>query len=339
MGTVYRAADSQTGNEVALKIISRDLALDPELIERFKREAEALRQLQHPNIVGFGDAFQHGEQYVIAMEYVPGGSLHDLIKQGPLPIDRARQIALDLCDALIRAHRLNIIHRDIKPENVLLAADGTPKLTDFGVARLVSEGNRLTGTGTQVGTPFYMSPEAWEGKPLDAQADIWSLGIVLYEMLSGEVPFGGETLVVVMNKVLTTPLPELKTKRADVPEGLTKIVAGMLARDKAVRYQTMREVAADIERGQTARPLSGTKPAEAKSQTKPTQWLPMGVGLGAIAVLVALAMWLSGQFQQAQTNMQQLAETAQAVATAANAHQISVRLQHNYRSPPKHGLQ
>lgn len=171
MGTVYRAADSQTNQEVAIKVISRDLSLNPEMMERFRREGEALQQLRHPNIVSFVDAFQHEEQYVIVMEYVGGGSLHELIKQGPLPINRARQIALELCDALIRTHRLNILHRDIKPENVLLADDGTPKLTDFGVAKLMSQATRLTGAGTQIGTPYYMCPEAWEGRLLNAQVD------------------------------------------------------------------------------------------------------------------------------------------------------------------------
>jgi serine/threonine protein kinase len=191
MGMVYRADDKQTGQAVAVKVIARDLAFEPDMLERFRREGEALRQLRHPNIVGFVDMFQHEEQQVIIMEYVPGGSLFQLIKQGPVPLDRARSIALELCDALTRAHHLNIIHRDIKPENVLLAEDVTPRLTDFGVARLIGEGTRLTGTGTQVGTPYYMSPEAWQGQHLDGQTDIWSLGVVLFEMLAGQVPFGG----------------------------------------------------------------------------------------------------------------------------------------------------
>src|SRR5262245_43303711 len=154
MGTVYRATDTQGGQEVALKIISGELVVDPDMLERFKREGEALRQLKHPNIVGFIDAFEHSEHYVIVMEYMTGGSLHELISKGPLPIDRARQITLDLCDALIRAHRLNIIHRDLKPENILLAEDGTPKLADFGVARL-SEGTRMTRSGMQAGPAYY----------------------------------------------------------------------------------------------------------------------------------------------------------------------------------------
>ena len=248
MGMVYRAKDRQGGLDVALKVLAADLTFDPDMLQRFRREGEALKQLRHPNIVSFVDMFEREGQQVIVMEYVAGGSLHHLIRQGPMPVDRARHIALDLCDALTRAHRLNIIHRDIKPETVLITEDGTPKLSDFGVARLLEAGTKLTGTGTQVGTPFYMSPEAWQGLHLDAQADIWSLGVVLYEMLAGQVPFGGETMAAVMNKVLTAPLPDIKAARPDVPSDLARIVRKMLMRDKAKRYQTMREVALDLER-------------------------------------------------------------------------------------------
>ncbi|MCI0553676.1 MAG: serine/threonine protein kinase, partial [Anaerolineae bacterium] len=131
MGEVYKATDERTGQQVAIKILARQLTAPPEALERFRREAETLRQLDHPNIVKFVDAFEHEGQFVIVMEYIAGGSLHELIKAELLPIERARQIALDLCDALIRAHRLNIIHRDIKPENILLTQGGTPKLADF----------------------------------------------------------------------------------------------------------------------------------------------------------------------------------------------------------------
>ena len=252
MGEVYLATDQQTGQQVAVKVLARQVITHPELMERFRREAETLRKLDHPNIVKFVDAFEHEGQFVIVMEYLPGGSLHDLIKTGLLPIERVRQITLDLCDALIRAHRLNIIHRDLKPENILIDKDGTPKLADFGVARL-QEGTRMTRSGTQVGTPYYMSPEAWEGKTLDAQADIWSLGVILFEMLTGQVPFRGDTGAAVMNKVLTTQPSDLKKMRSDLPTGLAKIVSRMLTRDKKRRYQTMREVAVDLERG---RPLN-----------------------------------------------------------------------------------
>lgn len=257
MGTVYLATDTQSNREVALKIISSDLAIEPDMLERFKREGEALRQLKHPNIVGFIDAFQHDETYVIVMEHVSGGSLFDLLKKGVLPIEQARQIALDLCDALIRAHRLNIIHRDIKPENILIDADGTPKLADFGVARL-SEGTRMTRSGMQVGTPYYMSPEAWKGEKLDGQTDIWSLGVVLFEMLSGKVPFEGDTGHAVMTKVFSTQAPDLRKLRADVPYPLGKIVGRMLTRDKKRRYQSIRQVGVDLESGEKLSSTSGS---------------------------------------------------------------------------------
>jgi eukaryotic-like serine/threonine-protein kinase len=251
MGEVYLATDKQTRQPVAVKILARQLSMNPESLERFRREAETLRKLDHPNIVKFIDAFEYQRQFVIVMEYVPGGGLFQLLKVSTLPIERARQITLDLCDALIRAHRLNIIHRDIKPENVLIDRDGSPKLADFGVARL-SEFTRMTRSGTQVGTPYYMAPEAWEGKKLNAQADIWSLGVMLFEMLAGEVPFDGDTGAAVMNKVLTTEPPDLKKLRPAVPVHLVNVVARMLTRDKEQRFQSMREVALELERGAVA---------------------------------------------------------------------------------------
>ncbi len=298
MGTVYRATDAQTGQEVAVKVIARDLSLDPEMLERFRREGAALRQLRHPNIVGFVEAFQHAGQHVIVMEYMPGGSLAELIRQGPVPIERVRRIALGLCDALTRAHELAIIHRDIKPENVLLAEDGTPKLTDFGVAKLLSEGTRLTGTGAQVGTPYYMSPEAWEGKPLDARADIWSLGVVLYEMLTGQVPFGGGTAAAVMAKVLMGPAPDLRKLRPEVPEELGQIVGKMLTRDTQKRYASLRQVGADLERGAPGTVMKPGAPVRAMPGRGLSGWVWGLSGLmliGLLAGTVFLANQLGGR--------------------------------------------
>jgi formylglycine-generating enzyme required for sulfatase activity/tRNA A-37 threonylcarbamoyl transferase component Bud32 len=287
MGTVYRATDTKTGQEVALKVIYSELAVDPAMLERFKREGDALRQLKHPNIVEFVDAFEHDEQYVIVMEYLSGGSLFDLLLEGPLPIERVRQIALDLCDALIRAHRLNIVHRDIKPENVMMNQNGTPKLADFGLARL-SHDTRMTRSGTQFGTPHYMAPEAWEGKTLDAQADIWSLGILMFEMLTGQVPFHGDTPLAVMNKVFTSQPSRIKKLRSNLPPSLAKIIRRMLARDKKQRYQTMREVAVDLERNQAA-PL----PISTKTKRVAAGFILI-VGLVAGGVILA-DNWLSPQ--------------------------------------------
>lgn len=294
MGEVYLADDEQTRQQVAVKILARQLTAHPESLERFRREAKTLRQLDHPNIVKFIDAFEHERQYVIVMEYVPGGSLHSLLKKEQLQIERARQIALGLCDALIRSHQLSIIHRDIKPENVLLDEHRTPKLADFGVARL-SEGTRMTRSGTQVGTPYYMSPEAWEGKTLDGQADIWSLGALLFEMLSGQIPFSGDTPLTVMNKIFTSELPDLKKLRKDVPNDLAQIVKRMLAKDKSVRYKTMRQVAVDLE-GDEPMPLPQiSKPVKPTRIVTPKQKIDFSryrsffiIGIAIIGVFVAI---------------------------------------------------
>ncbi len=263
MGEVYRATDLQLKQDVALKVITADLVPSREVLARFQREGESLRQLRHRNIVAFWEMVDCQDRQVIVMEYVPGGNLHDLIQRGPLPVAQAVRIALELADALAQAHHIHIVHRDIKPENVLMADGVTPKLTDFGVARLLSETGRLTGTGALVGTPFYMSPEAWQGQALTAQADVWSLGVVLYEMVSGQVPFPGDTLPAVMHKVLMESPPDLRVLSPELPESLVRIIERALMRDPAQRYRTMRQLAVDLEAVE-----SEPRPAPAGTQRK-----------------------------------------------------------------------
>jgi predicted ATPase/predicted Ser/Thr protein kinase len=237
MGEVYRGIDLQTGA----------VASDPEVVARFAREGEALRQLNHPNIVHMVAAVYAGGRHYLVMEYVPGGSLRDLLEQGErLSVQRTVEIALDVADALTRAHRLGIIHRDLKPANVLLAEDGTPRLTDFGLARVVG-GDRLTQTGTVVGTILYLSPEACSGQALDARADIWSFGTMLYEMLTGESPFAGDTLAAVVTAILTQPVPDLSRVRPDAPDALADLVYRMLQKDRQQRIPSVRLVGAELE--------------------------------------------------------------------------------------------
>jgi len=203
--------DLETRRAVAIKALRPGvMSSDSEALARFLREGEALRQLSHPNIVQMIAAVEQGGLHFLVMEYVPGGSLRELLEQvGRLSVERAVEIALEVADALTRAHHLGIFHRDLKPSNVLLAEDGTPRLTDFGHAHL-SNRPRLTQSGIIVGTVLYLSPEACRGERLDARADIWAFGVMLYEMLSGEVPFPGETFSAVLMAILGQPVPDLR---------------------------------------------------------------------------------------------------------------------------------
>lgn len=248
MGSVYIGRDTRSDEKVAIKLLKQEfLARDPEMVERFIREGEALRKLNHPNIVKMlGAHEQDGVNYLI-MEYVPGGSLRDiLLKKHRLSVQQVLYIALDLADALTRAHRLDILHRDIKPDNVLIADDGTPRLTDFGMARL-GRSSHLTQDGSVVGTLAYMAPELFQGDEADERTDIWSFGILMYEMLAGERPFPYEQPGQLINAIIGQSTPFLDTIRNDIPTGLIDLVQRMLTKDRHGRIASVRLVGAELE--------------------------------------------------------------------------------------------
>jgi serine/threonine-protein kinase len=248
-GDVYLGRDLQTGEQVIIKRLKPEVTLaDPALIARFKREGDLLRRLDHPNIVRVLDAIVDGGEHLIVMEYVPGGDLRDLLaRKSQLPISQALSIALELADALSRTHHLGVIHRDLKPANVLLAEDGTPRLSDFGLARLRQSETRLTQTGTVMGSPIYMSPEACMGEEVGKRADIWSLGIMLYEMVAGRPPFFSENVTTVLYQILSSPTPNIKEIRADAPSALVLLLDQMLVKDPRMRMKSVRQVAAELE--------------------------------------------------------------------------------------------
>lgn len=256
MGQVFLGVDG-SGREVAIKRLAPELTGDMAVLERFRREGEALKALRHPNIVEFIEMFEEGGQHYIITEYISGGTLLELIRQGGLPMEEVRHVALDICDALVRAHKLEIIHRDIKPENIMLTGDHIAKLADFGIARLVNEGSRLTRTGMIVGTPDYLAPEIWSGQAPDAQTDLWSLGVVMFEMLGGQVPFAGDSLISIMRNITSASIPNLRLLKPGLPEGMVKIVERLLERERSKRYTTARQLAADLEAGQPTGGLSG----------------------------------------------------------------------------------
>jgi serine/threonine protein kinase/tetratricopeptide (TPR) repeat protein len=248
MGTVYRGTDTQTSQVVAIKLLRPDVvAADPDMVERFAREAEALRQLNHPNIVKVLDTAEENNHHYIIMEYVGGGSLRDLLSEQPqLPVKKAAGIALELADALTRAHHLKIIHRDLKPANILLAEDGTPRLTDFGVARIEAK-ERVTDTGSTIGTLDYLCPEGLNGEKVDARADIWAFGVTLFEMLAGRRPFMGESLAHVVMSIMTEATPDLEALRSDCPVALVDLIYRMLEKDRTARIPSIRLVGAELE--------------------------------------------------------------------------------------------
>ncbi len=273
MGTVYRAVDTQTREPVALKLLKPDVVeRDPDIVQRFQREGEVLRRLNHPNIVKILATEQENDLHYIVMEYVPGGSLYDALKQAErFSVQRTLYVALDLADALTRAHRLDIIHRDIKPGNVLLAEDGTPRLTDFGVARIIGL-SRVTQEGTLVGTVSYLAPELLQGEEADAKSDIWAFGVMLFEMLTGHLPFGKDQIGQTITAILTEPMPDLEAYRDDVPVALADLVYRMLEKDPARRIPSVRLVGAELEaiiRGDARRPHP-VMPADSSRFATPT---------------------------------------------------------------------
>ncbi|NDJ84486.1 MAG: serine/threonine protein kinase, partial [Chloroflexi bacterium] len=245
MGTVFRGTDTRTQEKVAVKQLRSDIAT-PEMIERFQREGEALRDLNHPNIVKLLDTVEQDGQHFLIMEYVAGGDLSSLLQHGPMTIEQALEVALDLADALTRAHKLNIIHRDLKPANVLLAKNGVLKLTDFGVAH-IAEKNRVTQTNVIIGTVDYLAPEAFSGTSLDARFDIWAFGVMLFEMLAGDKPFKGDTTPQVIHSITTATLPDLEAQRPDLPPALVDLIYRMLNRDPLARIASARHIGAALE--------------------------------------------------------------------------------------------
>ena len=257
VGRVYLGCDQQTGEPVAIKELMTEWATRaPDAVERFRREGEALRKLNHPNIVKVLATLEENDQLYLVMEYVGGGSLADLLKrQHQLPIAQVISIGLELSDALSRAHHLEIIHRDIKPGNILLAADGTPRLIDFGLAHLAGY-PALTTARQLLGTIQYLSPEAFANQPLDARADIWSFGVVLFEMLTGQLPFDGDSPIEIIHAIQNQPAPEVTWYRKDAPAPLADLIRRMLMRDRPARLASARLAGVELEALQRGARLS-----------------------------------------------------------------------------------
>jgi beta-lactam-binding protein with PASTA domain/predicted Ser/Thr protein kinase len=247
MATVYLAEDSSLGRKVALKVMAERYAEDGEFVERFRREAQAAARLNHPNIIAVYDRGEANGRPYIAMEYLQGRTLKQVIqKDGPLPAERAIAVAMQVLAGLRYAHEHGVVHRDVKPHNVLVGDDGRIKVTDFGIAHAGDP--QMTEVGSIVGTAQYLSPEQARGRTVGPQTDIYSLGVVLYEMLAGRVPFEGDSSVAIAMQHVSDEAPPLRSLVPLVPESLAMVVAHSMLKEPTQRYASADEFAADLDR-------------------------------------------------------------------------------------------
>jgi serine/threonine-protein kinase len=248
MSSVYRAHDAVLERRVAIKVLHQHLSGDPEYVERFRREARAIARLAHPNVVTVIDRGEWEGRQFIVFEHVAGENLKTVIeREGPLPVDRALELACQVARAIAFAHELGIVHRDVKPHNVLVDAGGTAKVTDFGIARALDSDEALTVTGTVLGTGQYLSPEQANGERGDERSDQYSLGVLTFELLTGQVPYAGDNLMAVALRHVRDPVPSVRALRPDVPADVDAVVARAMAKRPQDRYGSMEELAAALE--------------------------------------------------------------------------------------------
>jgi len=256
MGRVYKAYDTEIQEHVALKILNPEIAADESIIERFRNELKLARKVSHRNVCRMHDLGRAENTTFITMEYVSGEDLKTLLKRiGQFTTKRAVLVAEEITEGLAEAHRLGVIHRDLKPQNIMIDRDGNVRIMDFGIARLV-KGRGITDTGVIIGTPDYMSPEQLEGKEADQRSDIYALGVILYEMVTGEPPFKGETPLILAMKHRTEKATDPRVRNAQIPEELSRLILRCLEKDREQRYQSAEEIIKDLK--EMARHFPGT---------------------------------------------------------------------------------
>ena len=291
MATVYRAYDPSFDREVAIKVLPREFLHNPQFLDRFQREIKTIAQLEHPAIVSVYDVGEHEGIPFFVMRFMPGGSLSDMIKKGRFSLEDTARIVERLASALSYAHRKGIIHRDLKPDNILFNEDGYPFISDFGIAKFTEAHTNLTGSGI-IGTPAYMSPEQATGDTLDLRSDVYGLGVIVYQMLTGKQPYNADTPMGVAIKHVTDPVPDILLAEPDLPEGISEVMKKVLAKDREQRYPTAVEFARALNQVAFGNPGNVQESAPTvrlieKAAPKGNQKLLIG---GAIGLVVLLAL-------------------------------------------------
>jgi serine/threonine protein kinase len=254
MGKVYRVEDKKIKEEVALKLINPEIASDKKTIERFTNELKMARKIAHRNVCRMFDLGEEKGMHYITMEYVRGEDLKSMIRMtGQLGLGTTINIAKQVCEGLTEAHRLGIIHRDLKPQNIMIDKEGNARIMDFGIARSL-EAKSITVAGVIIGTPEYMSPEQVEGKEVDCRSDIYSLGVILYEMVTGQLPFEGDTPLSIAMKHKSEAPPNPKWQNAQIPDRLSEVILRCMKKDREKRYKNSEELLSELSKIEEARP-------------------------------------------------------------------------------------
>ncbi len=291
MGRVYRALDKKLNEEVALKLVRPEIAADRPTLERFHNELKLARKISHPSVGRMYELMEEAGTHFITMEYVPGQDLRGLIRQtGQLTAGKAITIGKEICEGLVEAHKQGIVHRDLKPSNIIIDRSGDARIMDFGIARSMAVKSR-TGAGVMIGTPEYMSPEQVEGKEVDERSDLYSLGIILYEMLTGRVPFAGDTPFTVGMKHKGETPKNPKLLNPNIPDELSGVVLKCLEKDKTRRFQSATELRAELERLERGLPATekARPSAPATSRQITVSFNPRKLVIPAAVILVIVA--------------------------------------------------
>lgn len=321
MGVVYRADDLKLGRPVALKFLPPELTREEDAKRRFELEARAASALDHPNICTTYEIDETPDgQLFIAMAYYSGETLKKKIERGPLQLDVALDYAVQIAQGLMKAHAAGIIHRDTKPANVMVTSDGLVKIVDFGLAKLV-DATALTRTGTILGTLAYMSPEQTKGRDTDARGDLWSLGVVLYEMVAGQLPFKGEQPAALVHAIEQhTPAP-LTSVRTGVPMELERIVTRALMKRPEDRYQTAADFLSELQRLKRDSDAQASIAGEAVRMTPQKRWRTAAMTLAALVVVAGTLGYLALSHREPVSSVPRLTHPIQ-VAAAIGAEQF-----------------